>query len=97
MKIKLTAEDKMIAFYRYFSLSLTSLMYLLDKTGPSVIYKSLIVVLLFLLAQMFMLCYRRLLNRPQVLMLAISIEMAGIILLTLFTGGYDSSTYLILF
>ncbi|MRN51539.1 two-component sensor histidine kinase [Paenibacillus sp. LC-T2] len=91
MKIKSTAEDKMIAFYRCFSLSLTSLMYLLDRTGPSVIYKSLIVVLLFLLAQLFTFSYRTLRNRPRVLMLAVSLEMAGIIMLTLFTGGYDSS------
>lgn len=53
MKIKPTAEDKLIEYYRYFSLSLTSLMYLLDKTGPSVIYKSLVIAILFLFAQTF--------------------------------------------
>lgn len=90
MKIKLSAEDKMIAFYRTFSLSLTSLMYLLDRAGPSVIYKSLIIIALFLFAQVFTIYYRRLRNKPRVLMLAVSIEMAGIILLTLLTGAYDS-------
>lgn len=91
MKIKPTAEDKLIAFYRYFSLSLTSLMYLLDKMGPSVIYKSLVIITLFLIAQTFSFCYRKLRSRPRALVLAVSIEMLGIIALTLFTGGYESS------
>lgn len=91
MKIKPTAEDKMITFYRYFSLSLTSLMYLLDKMGPSVVYKFLIIIMLFVLAQTFSLCYRKLRNSPRVLMLVVSIEMSGIILLTILTGGYESS------
>lgn len=91
MKIKPTAEDRLIAFYRYFSLSLTSLMYLLDKMGPSVIYKSLIIAALFLFAQTFSFCYRKLRSRPRALVLAVSIEMVGIIVLTLFTGGYESS------
>lgn len=91
MKIKPTAEDKLIEYYRYFSLSLTSLMYLLDKTGPSVIYKSLVVAILFLFAQTFSFFYRRLRSRPKALVLAVSIEMVGIIALTLFTGGYESS------
>lgn len=87
MKIKPTTEDRLIAFYRYFSLSLTSLMYLLDKMGPSVIYKSLIIAALFLFAQTFSFCYRKLRSRPRALVLAVSIEMVGIIVLTLFTGG----------
>ncbi|KAA1183335.1 MULTISPECIES: sensor histidine kinase [Paenibacillus] len=91
MKIKPTAEDKLIEYYRYFSLSLTSLMYLLDKTGPSVIYKSLVIAILFLFAQTFLFFYRRLRSRPKTLVLAVSIEMVGIIALTLFTGGYESS------
>ncbi|AIQ16157.1 histidine kinase [Paenibacillus sp. FSL H7-0357] len=91
MKIKTTAEDKMIAFYRYFSLSLTSLMYLLDHTGPSVINKSLLIIILFLFAQLFTMYYRRFRNKPRVLMAAVSVEMAGIIALTLLTGAYDSS------
>lgn len=91
MKIKPTAEDKLIEYYRYFSLSLTSLMYLLDKTGPSVTYKFLVIAILFLFAQTFSFCYRRLRSRPKTLVLAVSIEMVGIIALTLFTGGYESS------
>lgn len=91
MKIKPTAEDKLIAYYRYFSLSLTSLMYLLDQTGPSIIYKSLIIAILVMFAQTFSFCYRRLRSRPKTLVLAVSIEMVGIIALTLFTGGYESS------
>lgn len=91
MRIKPTAEDKLIAYYRYFSLSLTSLMYLLDQTGPSVIYKCLVIAILFLFAQTFSFCYRRLRSRPKTLVLAVSVEMVGIIALTLFTGGYESS------
>ncbi|WP_375104888.1 sensor histidine kinase [Paenibacillus sp. RS8] len=91
MRIKPTAEDKLIAYYRYFSLSLTSLMYLLDQTGPSVIYKCLVIAILFLFAQTFSFCYRRLRSRPKSLVLAVSVEMVGIIALTLFTGGYESS------
>ncbi|MEK4472502.1 ATP-binding protein [Paenibacillus sp. FSL R7-0048] len=91
MKIKPTVEDKLIAYYRYFSLSLTSLMYLLDQTGPSIIYKSLIIAILVMFAQTFSFCYRRLRSRPKTLVLAVSIEMVGIIALTLFTGGYESS------
>lgn len=91
MKIKPTAEDKLIAFYRYFSLSLTSLMYLLDKMGPSVIYKSLVVILLFLLAQTFSFGYRKLRSRPRALVLVITTELMVIVGLCLFTGGYESS------
>lgn len=91
MKIKPTAEDKLIAFYRYFSLSLTSLMYLLDKMGPSVIYKSLVVITLFLLAQTFSLGYRKLRSRPRALVLVITTELMVIVGLCLFTGGYESS------
>ncbi|OMD39506.1 ATP-binding protein [Paenibacillus odorifer] len=91
MRIKPTAEDKLITYYRYFSLSLTSLMYLLDQTGPSVIYKCLVIAILFLFAQTFSFCYRRLRSRPKSLVLAVSVEMVGIIALTLFTGGYESS------
>lgn len=91
MKIKPTAEDKMITFYRYFSLSLTSLMYLLDKMGPSVVNKFLIILMLFALAQTFSLCYQKLRNSPRVLRLAVCIEMMGIIMLTTLTGGYESS------
>lgn len=91
MKIKPTAEDKLIAFYRYFSLSLTSLMYLLDKMGPSVIYKSLVVITLFLLAQTFSLGYRKLRSRPRALVLVITTELMVIVGLSLFTGGYESS------
>lgn len=90
MKIKATAEDRMIAFYRTISLSLTSFMFLLVPAGPSVIYKSLLIIVLFLFAQVFTYYYRRLRARPRILMLVISIELAGIIVLTLFTGGYDS-------
>ncbi|MCE3198998.1 two-component sensor histidine kinase [Paenibacillus sonchi] len=91
MNIKATADDKVITIYRNISLSLTSLMYLLDHTGPSVFYKSLLIMVLFLFAQVFTIYYRRLRKWPRVLMLAVSIEMAGLIVLTLFTGGYDSS------
>ncbi len=91
MKIKTTAEDRMIAFYRYFSLSLTSLMYLLDHTGPSVLHKSLLIIALFMIAPVFTIYYRRLRARPRVLMLVVSIEMAGVIALTLLTGGFESS------
>ncbi|WP_245864274.1 sensor histidine kinase [Paenibacillus donghaensis] len=77
-------------FYRAFSLSLTSLMYLLDHSGPSVIYRFLTVVILFIVAYLFTLCYQRYRSNPRTLMLAISLELAAIIGLTLYTGGYDS-------
>ena len=91
MKIKSTTEDRLIAFFRTFSLSLTSLMYLMVPAGPSVIYKSLLIIVLFLFAQVFTYYYRRLRARPRFLTLVISVEMTGIIVLTLLTGGYDSS------
>ncbi|KGE19221.1 sensor histidine kinase [Paenibacillus wynnii] len=90
MKIKSTSEEKMFAFYRFFSLSLTSLMYILGKSGPSILYKSLLILLLLILARGFTLTYRRFRDKPQALMLVVSTEMAGIILLTLLTGGYES-------
>lgn len=90
MKLKATADDKMFTFYRYFSLSLTALMYLLNLSGPSVIIKSLIIIALFAFAYLFTIYYRRLRKRPRILMLAVSVEVAGVLALTLFTGGYDS-------
>ncbi|WP_256702109.1 sensor histidine kinase [Paenibacillus sp. P32E] len=47
-------------------------------------------MLLFLFALVFTVYYRRLRKWPRVLMLAVSIEIAGIIVLALCTGGYDS-------
>lgn len=90
MKFKSTTEDKMTAFYRCFSLSLTSLMFLLGPSGPSVFFKSLVIVMLCGMAQGYMIWYRRLRSRHRMLMLAVSSEMAFIILLTLLTGGSDS-------
>lgn len=87
MKIKVTAEDRMIAFYRTISLSLTSFMFLMVPAGPSVIYKSLLIIVLFLFAQVFTFYYRRLRARLRILKLVIGIELTGIIVLTLFTGG----------
>lgn len=90
VKIKLTAQDRMFTFYRTVSLSLTSLMFFLSETEPSLIYKSLIVILLIILARGFVLAYRRLRDKPRILMLMVSAEMAGIALLTFLTGGYES-------
>ena len=90
MKIKTTSEEKMFAFYRFFSLSLTSLMYILGKSVPSISYKLLLILPLFILARGFTLTYRRLRDRPKALMLAVSTEMMVIILLTFLTGGYES-------
>lgn len=90
MNIKLTAEDRTIAFFRIFSLSLTSFMYLMVPAGPSVIYKSLLIIVLFLFAQLFPYYYRRFHARARPLMLMISMETALIAVLMLFTGGYDS-------
>lgn len=90
MKIKSTAEDKIIALFRIFSLTLTSLMYLMVPEGPSVIYKSLLILALFLLAQLFTYYYRKLLVRRRILMLAVGLETALITALMLFTGAYDS-------
>lgn len=90
MKFKSTTEDKMTAFYRCFSLSLTSLMFLLGPSGPSVFFKSLVIVMLCGMAQGYMIWYRKLRSRHRMLMLAVSSEMAFIILLTLLTGGSDS-------
>lgn len=90
MNIKLTVEDRTIAFFRIFSLSLTSFMYLMVPVGPSVIYKSLLIIVLFLFAQLFPYYYRRFQTRARALMLMISVETALIVVLMLFTGGYDS-------
>ncbi|WP_379132257.1 sensor histidine kinase [Paenibacillus sp. sgz500958] len=90
MKIRSTSEDKVFSFYRIVSLSITSLMFVLKDTEPSLLYKSLIIILLFVLARGFVLAYRRLSNNPRMLMLVVSTEIAGIVLLTFLTGGYDS-------
>lgn len=90
MNIKLTVEDRTIAFFRIFSLSLTSFMYLMVPAGPSVIYKSLLIIVLFLFAQLFPYYYRRFHAKARTLMLMVSMETALIAVLMLFTGGYDS-------
>lgn len=90
MKIKPTSEDRIFALYRLFSLSLTSLMYILGNSEPSLSYKIIIIIVLFILARGFTLTYRRLRDKPRVLMLLVSAEIIGIILLTVSTGGYDS-------
>ncbi len=90
MKIKSTADDKWIALYRYLSLSLTCLMYLVGPTVASVISKSLLIIVLFICAYICTFYYRRLRNKPRVLMLVVSLEMAGIFALAWFTGGHES-------
>lgn len=80
----------MFAYYRYFSLSLTSLIYLISPVGPSVGYKTLLIAILFGLARVFDSLYRRLRGARKAMMLAVSVETAGIVVLALSTGGLDS-------
>lgn len=90
MNIRLTAEDRMITFFRYFSLSLTSLIFLLTPNGPPVVYKLLVIIALVLLALVFTSTYRSMRYRPHAVMLYVSIEMMMILLLAIFTGGFNS-------
>ncbi|AIQ62668.1 Sensor protein VraS [compost metagenome] len=90
MNIRLTAEDRMITFFRYFSLSLTSLIFLLTPNGPPVVYKFLVIIALVLLALVFTSTYRSMRYRPHAVMLYVSIEMMMILLLAIFTGGFNS-------
>ncbi|MNB67718.1 Sensor protein VraS [compost metagenome] len=80
----------MITFFRYFSLSLTSLIFLLTPNGPPVVYKFLVIIALVLLALVFTSTYRSMRYRPHAVMLYVSIEMMMILLLAIFTGGFNS-------
>ncbi|AIQ11546.1 sensor histidine kinase [Paenibacillus durus] len=90
MNIRLSAEDRMITFFRYLSLFLTSLMFLVTRTGPALVYKILIILALGLLAHVFTASYRSFRHRPHVVMALVSIEMLLILLLTIGTGGYNN-------
>ncbi|NGM84883.1 two-component sensor histidine kinase [Paenibacillus sp. 7124] len=90
MNIKLSAEDRMITFFRYFSLFLTSLMFLITRTGPPLFYKIPIIMVLALLAPAFTIAYRSLRHKPHAVMASVSIEMSLILLLAICTGGYNS-------
>lgn len=80
----------MITFFRYFSLFLTSLMFLITRTGPSLFYKIPIIIVLALLAHAFTISFRSLRHRPHAVMASVSIEMSLILLLAICTGGYNS-------
>ncbi|WP_431090054.1 sensor histidine kinase [Paenibacillus sp. 8b26] len=90
MKLKKSAEDKMIFLYRYVSLSLTSLVFLFESSRLNVWQKLLLIVFLFLSVTLFTWIYRKYRLHDMVLKCSIALETAGIILLLLPTGGMDS-------
>ncbi|MDT3427132.1 NarL family two-component system sensor histidine kinase LiaS [Paenibacillus forsythiae] len=90
MNIRLSAEDRMIIFFRYLSLFLTSLMFLVTHTGPALVYKIPIILALGLLAHVFIAFFRSFRHKPHAMMASVTIEMLLILLLTICTGGYDS-------
>ncbi|MGG1940733.1 ATP-binding protein [Paenibacillus polymyxa] len=90
MKLKKSAEDKMIFLYRYVSLSLTSLVFLFETSRLMVWQKLILIVFLFLSVTAFTWIYRKYRLHDMVLKCSIALETAGIILLLFPTGGINS-------
>lgn len=83
-------ENKLILFYRYVSLSLTSLVYLVGDSGLSFFYKCAVVVSLFAAAKIISSLYDSTARKSWQMQAIVGIEMAGILLILLPTGGWNS-------
>jgi NarL family two-component system sensor histidine kinase LiaS len=83
-------ENKLILFYRYVSLSLTSLVYLIGDSGLSFFYKCAVVLSLFAAAKLISSLYDTAPRKSWQMQAIVGIEMAGILLILLPTGGWSS-------
>ncbi|MNI13876.1 Sensor histidine kinase LiaS [compost metagenome] len=91
MKTIIAKEDQAIYFYRYTSLSLTSLVYLLGDRDPPFLIKSAVILVLFISVKGLSDVYRKSDKVSNRFKVTIGIEMAGMIGLLLATGGMESS------
>lgn len=91
MKAMVAKEDRLFYFYRYASLTLTSSVYLIrDSYPPALPYKAGIVLILFLSMKGMSIVYRRSRRGSPTFKAAVALEVAGILLLTIPTGGMGS-------
>ncbi|WP_235886311.1 sensor histidine kinase [Paenibacillus cymbidii] len=91
MKAAVAKEDRLFYAYRYASLALTSFVYLIrDSDPPALPYKAGIVLALFLSMKGMSVVYRRSRRSSPAFKAAVAAEVAGILLLTIPTGGMGS-------
>jgi NarL family two-component system sensor histidine kinase LiaS len=83
-------EDRAIYFYRYISLLLTSLVYLLGDKDPPLMFKLCMILALFMFTKGITDVYRRSDKSSRKFKVTLGLEMAGMVLQLLFTGGIDS-------
>lgn len=83
-------EDRVIYFFRYCSLLLTSLIYLLGDRDPPFMFKLSMIVALFIFAKGITDIYRRIEKSSWMFKSILCLEMVGMLLQLLFTGGIDS-------
>ncbi len=85
-----SAELKIIYVYRYISLLITSIFYLLQVPSNSLVYKIGVIVPLFISAIILINTYNKYYKAKNVIKLIIIVETIGISLLLIPTGGLDS-------
>ncbi|MFD0678600.1 MULTISPECIES: sensor histidine kinase [unclassified Paenibacillus] len=90
MKAVVAKEDRMIYLYRYCSLALTSLVFLLGGKDPPFMFKLGIVMALVIFAKGITYAYQCSSKFSRKFKYIIGLEMAGMVVQTIFTGGIDS-------
>ncbi|WP_223066903.1 sensor histidine kinase [Paenibacillus caui] len=90
MKTKSALEYRTWLFARYGSLSLISLVYLVDRSNTSLITRLAVIALLVLSVNVAVRIYQHCRTSPFALRFAVIMEMIGVVLLLLPTGGMDS-------
>lgn len=82
--------NKIFRVYRFITLVLTSLVYLLSSPDSPMLFKLGVVLLVFLAALLSVHIYRQNHNNPKIIGLLVFLETLGLAGLLIFTGGLDS-------
>lgn len=90
MRMDAAKVARMVYSYRYVSLLLTSVVYLLGNDDPPFLFKAAIVIAVFLLTVWITNRYRVPVKTSRAFITTIALEMAGMALLIVLTGGAES-------
>ncbi|TXK83691.1 ATP-binding protein [Paenibacillus sp. N3.4] len=90
MRRAFSGEDKVFYVYRYISLAVTSLVYLMEDRAPPFMLKLCIVLALFIFAKWVTDMYAQNGKSSRTTKITVSLEMAGMMVLHLLSGGMES-------
>ncbi|UKS29204.1 ATP-binding protein [Paenibacillus sp. HWE-109] len=90
MRRLFSGEGRVFYLYRYITLAVTSLVYAIEDRGPPMGVKICIILSLFLFAKWITDMYTKSRQASQVIKITVGLEMAGMMILHLLSGGMES-------